>query len=71
MRIYSVANGIMPREAKIDHELTIREIKIPIKKGTIVSTQTVPTHYKETIFEDPRTFNPQRFLDKEGNLINP
>ena len=75
MRIFSTVNGIFPREAKMDHELTVhitgKDVKFPVKKGTLVNAQSVTTHYKDTIYKDPMEFNPHRFLDEEGKLVNP
>jgi cytochrome P450 len=71
MRIYSSANGNFPREAKMDHEIIAGDLRVFIKKGTLVSTQTVPTHYKETIYNNPEVFDPHRFLDQQGKLVYP
>ena len=58
MRLYSTANNIFPREAIVDHYLTVDDVKIPIKKGTIVSPQTITTHRSESLYDDPHGFNP-------------
>jgi len=70
--MYSSANGIFPREAIEDHWLTIGpDIKIPIKKGTIVNTQTISTHYKASLYPNPNEFKPERFLDADGKISPP
>jgi cytochrome P450 len=69
--MYSSANGIFPREARADHYLDVDGVKFKIKKGTMICPQTVPTHYSESLYNDPNKFNPERFLDGEGKLKTP
>jgi cytochrome P450 family 110 len=71
LRVYSVSNGMFPREAQVDHHLEVDGTKIKIKKGTIICTQAVSTHFKESIYKDPNVFDPERFLDSEGKIKNP
>lgn len=33
--------------------------------------QTVPTHYKSSIYENPHKFDPSRFIGKDGKIKNP
>jgi cytochrome P450 len=51
--------------------MTVGDLTIPIKKGTLVCTQTITTHYKDSIYKNPKVFDPHRFLDKNGNMIYP
>lgn len=67
--MYSTANGIFPREVKEDHTLKVDGFEYPVKKGTILNSQTFSTHYNETIYKDPKTFNPERFINSEGKII--
>jgi len=72
LRMYSTSNGIFPREAIEDHWLTVSpNIKIPIKKGTIVNTQTISTHNKASLYPNPNEFKPEIFLDAEGKIASP
>ena len=36
-----------------------------------MNIQTISTHYKKSIYSDPHEFRPQRFIDKQGKIINP
>lgn len=49
LRTYSTANGIFPREALQDFLLG----GIHIRKGTILTPQTITTHYKSELFSNP------------------
>jgi len=69
--MHTIGNGAFPREAKIDHEMLVGDLRVPIKKGTLVCTQTYTTHYKDSIFKNQNSFDPSRFLNQEGNLVYP
>lgn len=40
-----------------------------IPKGAVVLPNLWSVHRDPTVWEDPDTFNPTRFLDKEGTLV--
>lgn len=41
-----------------------------VKKDTVVVPNTYAAHYDESVWGDPKTFRPERFLDTNGRLIN-
>lgn len=71
LRMYNTANGIFPREAIDDHYLTVGDVKIPVKKGTIVNAQTLSTHHKSTIYPHPAEFTPSRWIQANGEVKTP
>ena len=50
-------------------EVTIHGYKIP--KGASITYQTPAVFKDERYFKDPYTFNPERFLDKNGKFFSP
>lgn len=40
-----------------------------IPKGTVVLPNLWSVHRDPTVWDDPDTFNPARFLDREGKLL--
>ncbi|XP_066477668.1 cytochrome P450 2J2-like [Tiliqua scincoides] len=43
---------------------------LPIRKGTTILPNIFSVHYDHKQWETPRKFNPNHFLDKDGNFIN-
>jgi len=64
LRMYSPATSIIPRIAQFDHE--IGDIKI--KKGTGVQVGFAYNNSNEKNFKDPSIFNPDRWLNKKGDM---
>ncbi|KAK8768194.1 hypothetical protein V5799_015341, partial [Amblyomma americanum] len=55
----------MPREANED--IVVDEFVIP--KGTVVLFNFWAAHYDTEIWTEPKRFNPDRFLDKDGTFL--
>lgn len=66
MRIRPVAPSGIPRS--VNSEMTILGYRIP--KGTMVLPLQWAMHHDEKYWTDPQTFQPRRFLDDDGNMIN-
>lgn len=60
-RIYGPANIIFFREALKDNYLN----GVAIKKGTLVSVNTLVNCYSEKYFKEPLVFRPERWLNGE------
>lgn len=56
-RIYGPTNGLFWRKATEDNKI----LDIPIKKGTIVSTQPKGNHFSTKYYKDPEEFRPERW----------
>lgn len=67
-RYYSPVPGMLPRLSLKDHYFK----GVPISKGTAVAVMSIPTHFNETIYEDPLVFKPERWLTdkKESDGAN-
>ena len=50
-------------------EMRIGDYVIP--KGTMIVPLQWAVHMNPKVYEDPETFNPQRFLDEDGNFLAP
>ncbi|XP_022168001.1 cytochrome P450 306a1-like [Myzus persicae] len=66
MRLRPVAPSGIPRS--VNSEITISGYRIP--KGTMILPLQWAMHHDEKYWTDPQTFQPKRFLDDEGNMIN-
>ncbi|KAH8812687.1 benzoate 4-monooxygenase [Xylogone sp. PMI_703] len=65
MRMYPATIAILPRTATVDTVVA----GIPIQKGTNVGTQNYTIHRCETVFPEPESFKPERWLvDDVGSL---
>ena len=67
LRVTSIAPLSMPRSTTSD--TTIRDFTIP--KDTIVFINLWSVHHDPEAWKDPDVFNPKRFLDNAGQLIDP
>ncbi|CAC5358754.1 CYP2K [Mytilus coruscus] len=65
-RLSNTANFTLPHVAVCD--TTINGFKIP--KNTIIIPSLISAHFDETIWRDPKEFNPGRFLNKNNGIIN-
>ena len=64
--------AFFPREAIEDHYLKLdKDHSILVKKGTIINTQTFSIHYKQTVFEKPYEFRPERFITSDNKIHSP
>ncbi|XP_078586333.1 cytochrome P450 2U1-like [Branchiostoma floridae x Branchiostoma japonicum] len=66
MRIRTVVPFALPHATTQD--VKVREFHIP--KGTQVILNLYSLHVDPTYWPDPERFDPERFLDAEGNIIN-
>jgi len=66
MRMRPVAPSGIPRAA--NEEITISGYRIP--KGTMVLPLQWAMHHDEKYWTDPHIFQPKRFLDDDGNIMN-
>ena len=66
LRLYSPAQELIPRVAKVDVVLG----GIKVKKGTIINAYLTSNHFRNDVFADPLTFKPERWIDNgEGNNL--
>jgi len=63
-RIASVVPCSLPRETT--HDVKIGEHLLP--KGTMIMPYTASVHWDPEVFEDPMNYNPERWIDEDGNL---
>jgi len=63
LRIYTPTPGTLPRVAKETHKLGNFEVK----KGTMCMCFTGFNHFSPKYFQDPLTFNPDRWLQKDNH----
>ncbi|CAC5358757.1 CYP2J [Mytilus coruscus] len=69
MEIQRLSNTViftLPHVAVCD--TTINGFKIP--KNTIIIPSLISVHFDETIWRDPKEFNPGRFLNQSNDIIN-
>ncbi|KAJ7374500.1 hypothetical protein OS493_004838 [Desmophyllum pertusum] len=67
LRVTCLAPLSLPRSTTT--ETKIRDFTIP--KGTIVFTNLWSVHRDPAIWKDPEVFNPRRFLDGAGDVVDP
>jgi len=67
LRMYQTGNGIFPRETL--KEVTIGGVKFD--KGSIITTQTFPVHFRSDLYEKPEKFIPERWLDEKNKIKTP
>ena len=65
MRISSVAPLGVPHKTTTDTNIG----EYPIPKGTTVVINTWAIHHDPDVWKDPQSFDPDRFLDVNGNII--
>ena len=66
MRLFPPAT-VLTKECTKDIVLECEGRKYPIKKGMTVVIPLYSTQHDSKYFEDPETFDPERFLDKSGH----
>lgn len=66
MRLANTAILALPHSSVC--ETTINGYTVP--KNTIVAANLVSAHFDETIWTNPKEFNPNRFLDANSQIIN-
>jgi cytochrome P450 len=64
--MFGPANGLFFRKTTEDNYLK----DVPIRKGTIVSTQPRGNHYSPKYFKDPNEYRPERW-ESECEGIHP
>ncbi|CAH1788523.1 unnamed protein product [Owenia fusiformis] len=67
MRYVTILPFAVPHKAMSD--TTLRGYSIPA--GTQIWVNLFGLHHDERFFPDPWTFNPDRFIDKDGQVISP
>lgn len=67
LRVTSIAPLAVPRNTT--SEICVRDFVIP--KDTVVFVNLWSVHRDPEIWKDPDVFNPRRFLDSKGQLIDP
>jgi len=67
LRFYIPVPGVFPRIAETDHELD----GIKIKKGMSVTINPLYNYFNEQYFQEPESFKPERWLNKQINDIDP
>lgn len=58
--------GLTGRNTRVAPDETLQYKQYALPSGTAVSMTTLCVHTNEDIFPDPWTFNPDRFLGREG-----
>lgn len=66
MRLRPIAPSGIPRA--VNNDISILGYRIP--KGTMVLPLQWAMHQDEKYWINPQAFQPQRFLDEDGNIIN-
>ena len=65
--MHSPTSGIFIREAVKDHFIG----KIPIKQGMMVKILIKTNQYKESFYEHPEVFNPDRWNSIDQSKVDP